>query len=139
MADLPPWLQPFLDRLTAEDLSAVTRRGYRYDLLQFVAWYTALYGTPPDLPRLTEHDVIAWRQHMLTLRQIQGGHGQPPSGSGPPAAALGRGQGHRRHQRRRGSQDGSPDPRSQTGRPDRRRGPWPAARRRREFPWPRPA
>jgi integrase/recombinase XerC len=71
MADLPPWLQPFLDRLAAEDLSAFTRRGYRYDLLQFVAWYTGLYGTPPDLPRLTEHDVIAWRQHMLTLHQYK--------------------------------------------------------------------
>jgi len=33
----PTWLQTFLDRLAAEDLSAATRRGYRYDLLQFIA------------------------------------------------------------------------------------------------------
>jgi site-specific recombinase XerD len=71
MVDLPPWLQSFLDRLAAEDLSAATRRGYRYDLLQFAAWYAALYGTPPDLPRLTEHDVIAWRQHMIARRQLK--------------------------------------------------------------------
>lgn len=71
MADPPPWLQPFLDRLAAEDLSAATRRGYRYDLLQFVAWYATLYGTPPELARLTEHDIIAWRQHMLTLHRFK--------------------------------------------------------------------
>ncbi len=71
MVDLPPWLQSFLDRLAAEDLSAATRRGYRYDLLQFAAWYAALYGTPPDLPRLTEHDIIAWRQHMITQCQLK--------------------------------------------------------------------
>jgi len=62
----PAWLQTFLDRLAAEDLSAATRRGYRYDLLQFVAWYTALNHAPPELPQLTEPDLIAWRQSMLT-------------------------------------------------------------------------
>src|SRR3954469_9671682 len=71
MVDPPPWLQSFLDRLAAEDLSAATRRGYRYDLLQFAAWCTALYGTPPKLARLTEHDVIAWRQHMIARRQVK--------------------------------------------------------------------
>ena len=71
MAKTPPWLQRFLDRLATEDRSAATRRGYRYDLLQFITWYTGLHGTPPDLPRLTEHDIIAWRQHMLTLRQLK--------------------------------------------------------------------
>ena len=71
MVDLPPWLQSFLDRLGAEDLSAATRRGYRYDLLQFAAWYAALYGSPPELARLTEHDIIAWRQHMITQCQLK--------------------------------------------------------------------
>lgn len=40
----PAWLQPFLDRLAADDLSVATRRGYRYDLLQFIAWHTGLNG-----------------------------------------------------------------------------------------------
>lgn len=62
----PTWLQTFLDRLAAEDLSAATRRGYRYDLLQFIAWYTGLNNALPELARLTEHDLITWRQHMLT-------------------------------------------------------------------------
>jgi site-specific recombinase XerD len=62
----PAWLQTFLDRLEADDLSAATRRGYRYDLLQFVAWYTGLNGVAPRLARLTEHDLITWRQHMMT-------------------------------------------------------------------------
>jgi integrase/recombinase XerC len=71
MTDTPPWLQPFLDRLAAEDRSAATRRGYRYDLRRFSAWYAALHGTLPELPRLTEHDLIAWRQHMLTLCRLK--------------------------------------------------------------------
>jgi integrase len=62
---IPPWLPLFLDGLGAENLPAATRRGYRYDLLRFVAWYTAQQGTAPDLPRLTEQDIIAWRQHRL--------------------------------------------------------------------------
>lgn len=63
---VPVWLQPFLDQLAADGLAAATRRGYRYDLLRFIAWLTALHGAPPDLTRLTEHELIAWRQHMLT-------------------------------------------------------------------------
>jgi hypothetical protein len=39
-------LQTFLDRLAADDLSAATRRGYRYDLLQFIAWYIGLNSAP---------------------------------------------------------------------------------------------
>src|SRR5277367_2938804 len=62
----PTWLQTFLNRLEADDLSEATRRGYRYDLLQFVAWYTGLNGVAPRLARLTEHDLITWRQHMVT-------------------------------------------------------------------------
>ena len=62
----PAWLQTFLDRLAANDLSAATRRGYRYDLLQFIAWYTGLNNVVPELGKLTEHDLITWRQHMIT-------------------------------------------------------------------------
>ena len=66
MESAPAWLQTFLDRLAADDLAAATRRGYRYDLLQFITWYTALNRASPDLNRVTEHDLITWRQHMLT-------------------------------------------------------------------------
>ena len=67
----PAWLQTFLDRLAADDLSAATRRGYRYDLLQFIAWYTSLNNAPPELARLTEHDLITWRQSMMTQGGLQ--------------------------------------------------------------------
>jgi site-specific recombinase XerD len=69
----PPtaWLQTFLDRLEADDLSAATRRGYRYDLLQFIAWYISLTSVPPRLAKLTEHDLITWRQHMMTQRGLK--------------------------------------------------------------------
>ena len=66
MDTLPTWLQTFLDRLAADDLSAATRRGYRYDLRHFIAWYTSLHDAAPELARLTEHDLITWRQHMMT-------------------------------------------------------------------------
>ena len=66
MVSSPPWLQTFLDRLAADDLSAATRRGYRYDLLHFIAWYAGLHDAAPELTRLTEHDLITWRQHMMT-------------------------------------------------------------------------
>ena len=62
----PAWLQTFVDRLEADDLSPATRRGYRYDLLQFIRWYTGLNGVAPRLAKLTEHDLITWRQHMMT-------------------------------------------------------------------------
>jgi site-specific recombinase XerD len=55
----PSWLQTFLDRLAADDLSAATRRGYRYDLLQFITWYIGLNSASPELARLTKHDLIA--------------------------------------------------------------------------------
>jgi site-specific recombinase XerD len=67
----PTWLQTFLDWLAADDLSAATRRGYRYDLLQFIAWYAGLNNAPPELARLTEHDLITWRQHMMTQGALQ--------------------------------------------------------------------
>ena len=71
MQGAPAWLQTFLDGLAAADLAAATRRGYRYDLLQFITWYTDLHGAPPDLTRLTEHDLITWRQHMLIQRGLK--------------------------------------------------------------------
>src|SRR3984885_7363350 len=66
MGSPAPWLQTFLDRLAADDLSAATRRGYRYDLLQFISWYTGLNGVAPRLPRVTEPALIPRRQHMVT-------------------------------------------------------------------------
>ena len=68
----PAWLQTFLDRLAANDLSAATRRGYGYDLLQFIAWYTGLNNVVPELGKLTEHDLITWRQHMITQGGLKG-------------------------------------------------------------------
>ena len=85
----PAWLQTFLDRLAADDLSAATRRGYRYDLLHFAAWYTGLNDAPPRLAKLTENDLIAWRQQMVTQDGLEGGFRQPPAGGRASAAALG--------------------------------------------------
>jgi hypothetical protein len=49
--DSPPaWLQTFLDRLAADDLSAATRRSYRYELLHFIAWAPARTMRRRNLP-----------------------------------------------------------------------------------------
>ena len=46
-------------------LATVADAGYRTRLLRFIAWYTTLYDTAPELTWLTEHDLITWRQHMV--------------------------------------------------------------------------
>ena len=38
----PDWLSAFLADLARADLAAATRRGYRYDLLHFLAWVAQL-------------------------------------------------------------------------------------------------
>jgi integrase/recombinase XerC len=63
----PPWLTAFLAELARTDLAPATRRGYGYDLRHFLAWHA---GMPDDgfaLERLGEHDLIAYRQHLLAL------------------------------------------------------------------------
>ena len=66
----PAWLQTFLDRLAADDLSAATRRGYRYDLLQFIAWYIGLNSAPPELARLKARTAPA---HVVLQRLTASG------------------------------------------------------------------
>lgn len=61
----PDWLSRFIDSLRREDLSAATVRGYRYDLRHFLAWHETAQGTVAVLERLTEFDLIAYRQAMV--------------------------------------------------------------------------
>jgi site-specific recombinase XerD len=61
----PGWMIPFLDSLARADLAPATRRGYRYDLRHFLAWYGAVHDAPFALEHLAEHDLIAYRQHLV--------------------------------------------------------------------------
>jgi hypothetical protein len=47
------------------------RRSDRYDLLHFIAWCTTVYDAAPERTRLTEHELIFWRQHMMTQGGIK--------------------------------------------------------------------
>jgi site-specific recombinase XerD len=55
----------FLDSLRREDRSAATVRGYRYDVRHFLAWHKAAQGHPVIMERLTELDLIAYRQALI--------------------------------------------------------------------------
>jgi site-specific recombinase XerD len=60
-----PWLGLFLKALAREDLSAVTVRGYRSDLLTFLSWY----GAP--LEQLAASDLAHFRQHLSRERGLK--------------------------------------------------------------------
>jgi integrase/recombinase XerC len=56
----------FLDSLRRRDLAAATVRGYRYDLLHFLTWHETVRGVAVAVERLTEFDLIDYRQAMIT-------------------------------------------------------------------------
>ena len=63
----PAWLTAFLTELARTDLAPATRRGYGYDLRHFLTWHASIQDGRFALERLGEHDLIAYRQHLLAL------------------------------------------------------------------------
>ena len=63
--DDPGWMAPFLDSLRRADLAAATLRGYRYDLRHFLRWRLGTGRGLATVAELGEHDLIAYRQHMV--------------------------------------------------------------------------
>jgi site-specific recombinase XerD len=61
----PGWMASFLASLARDDLAPATLRGYRYDLRHFLAWHQSTEGGAFVIERLTEYDLIAYRQHMV--------------------------------------------------------------------------
>jgi len=55
----------FIASLQREDFAVATVRGYRYDLRHFQAWHDAIQGNAVVVERLTEFDLIAYRQAMI--------------------------------------------------------------------------
>jgi integrase/recombinase XerC len=55
----------FLLSLERDDLAPATVRGYRYDLLHFFAWRRTVQEGAFVIQDLAEHDLIAYRQHMV--------------------------------------------------------------------------
>jgi integrase/recombinase XerC len=61
----PEWMAAFLLRLERDDLAPATVRGYRYDLRHFLAWRRTVQDCAFVIQDLAEHDLIAYRQHMV--------------------------------------------------------------------------
>ena len=61
----PEWMAAFLLSLERDDLAPATVRGYRYDLLHFLAWRRTVQEGAFVIQDLAEHDLIAYRQHMV--------------------------------------------------------------------------
>ena len=55
----------FLLSLERDDLAPATVRGYRYDLLHFLAWRRTVQAGPFVIQDLAEHDLIAYLQQMV--------------------------------------------------------------------------
>src|SRR3954447_11939120 len=65
IAAAPDWMASFLASLAHDDLAPATLRGYRYDLLHFLAWHGTVQNNPFTLEGLAEYELIAYRQHMV--------------------------------------------------------------------------
>jgi integrase/recombinase XerC len=61
----PPWLAEFRDSLQRGDLAPATVHGYLKDIRHFLQWRTA-DPEPGDFPALSELDLIAYRQDLIT-------------------------------------------------------------------------
>jgi site-specific recombinase XerD len=61
----PGWLTGFLASLARDDLAPATLRGYRYDLLHFLAWHRTVADRSFTLEGLAEYELIAYRQSMV--------------------------------------------------------------------------
>ena len=61
----PEWMAAFLLRLERDDLAPATVRGYRYDLRHFLVWRRTVQDGIFAIHDLAEHDLIAYRQHMV--------------------------------------------------------------------------
>ena len=65
------WIRGFHERLTSEDLSPVTVRGYLYDLNHFRSWLTEIHGREPALEQLLKVDLSAYRQHLVDVKRLK--------------------------------------------------------------------
>lgn len=69
---LDPHLKKFHNALLKEDLSALSIRGYQYDLNLFDTWASEYLGRKADISKITSIDIIAFRQHMVKVLRLNG-------------------------------------------------------------------
>ncbi len=61
-------LNDFVEFLREADLSANTRKGYRFDLEKFISWYFESFGHDLKLAKLSAIDLINYRQYLLKIK-----------------------------------------------------------------------
>ena len=64
------WLADFVGRLRRDDLAPATVRGYRYDLNQFVRWFSRAKGSA-RFEKLSILDLINYRQHLVNIEALK--------------------------------------------------------------------
>ena len=65
------WLADFVGRLRRDDLAPATVRGYRYDLEQFLRWFSQAKGSASRLEKLAILDLINYRQHLVNVEALK--------------------------------------------------------------------
>jgi integrase/recombinase XerC len=68
---LAPHLKKFHNALLKEDLSPLTIRGYQYDLIFFETWAGEYFVRKTDISKLSNLDIIAFRQHMVKVLRLK--------------------------------------------------------------------
>jgi site-specific recombinase XerD len=65
------WLADFVGRLRRDDLAPATVRGYRYDLEQFLRWFSRVKDSSSRLEKLSILDLINYRQHLVNVAALK--------------------------------------------------------------------
>ena len=65
------WLADFVGRLRRDDLAPATVRGYRYDLEQFLRWFSQAKASASRLEKLSILDLINYRQHLVNVEALK--------------------------------------------------------------------
>jgi hypothetical protein len=65
------WLADFVGRLRRDDLAPARVRGYRYDLEQFLRWFSQTKGSASRLEKLSILDLINYRQHLVNVEALK--------------------------------------------------------------------
>lgn len=61
------YFNKFFKALSKEDLSPITIKGYRQDLNAFDNWANEYFGKRTNIAKLSNLDIIAFRQHMIKI------------------------------------------------------------------------
>jgi site-specific recombinase XerD len=65
----PQTIQDFIGELERQEISALTRESYYYDLVNFASWYTSTNGEPFSPASIAPTDVRDYKAHLQTVEK----------------------------------------------------------------------